>query len=309
MRITSNTFTNQIIAGSQAAQSQLSTLQQQISTGNDIETPSDDPIAYSQASEMQNSLNQLNAYSSAATEATTLTTQNNQAMTSLHQIVAQAGELLSSVTSSMSTSDLQDVGTQMSALISQLTSVVNQSSNGTYLFGGTSNQPPINASTQTYNSSANGQTTSIEVQPGNPVTTGIVAGQAGPPAVDGFLYDSSTGTDVLGSLKQALSDLNSGNVTALQGADTTAVNNSLNLVSSYVGSTASDIAAAQAAGNQITQQITAQEGTINGLTQTNLPDAMVQLQQLQNQYEATLEAGTRIMNLTIMNYLSNVATT
>jgi hypothetical protein len=187
--------------------------------------------------------------------------------------------------------------------------VVNQSSNGTYLFGGTSNQPPINASTQTYNSSANGQTTSIEVQPGNPVTTGIVAGQAGPPAVDGFLYDSSTGTDVLGSLKQALSDLNSGNVTALQGADTTAVNNSLNLVSSYVGSTASDIAAAQAAGNQITQQITAQEGTINGLTQTNLPDAMVQLQQLQNQYEATLEAGTRIMNLTIMNYLSNVATT
>jgi flagellar hook-associated protein 3 FlgL len=308
MRITSNTFTNQILTGSQTAQAQLANLQQEISTGNDIQNPSDNPIAYSQASQTQQSLDQLSFYSTAATTASTLATQNNQAMTSVHQIVAQAGELLAGVSSNMSSSDLADVGTQMSSLISQLTSVVNQSSNGNYLFGGTSNQPPINASTQTYNNQSNGDTTSIEVQPGNSVQTGIVAGRPGSPPVDGFLYDSNTGTDVLGSLKQALADLNSGNVTALQGTDTTALNNSLDLVSTYVGSTASDISAAQTAGDQITQQITTQQNVVSGLTQTNLPDAMVQLQQLQNQYEATLEAGTRMMNLSIMNYLSAVST-
>ena len=309
MRITSNTFTSQIIAGSQSAQSLLANLQQEISTGNDIQNPSDNPIGYSEATQTQQSLDQLSTYSAAATQASTLATQNNQAMTSLHQIVAQAGELLASVSSNMSPSDLKDVGTQMSSLVSQLTTVANQKYNGNYLFGGTSNQPPINASTQTYNSQANGDTTSIEVQPGNSVQTGIVAGQPGPPAVDGFLYDSSTGTDVLASLKQAVADLNSGNVTAVQGADTTAINNSLTLLSTYVGSTASDIGAAQTAGDQISQQMVTQQDSLNGLTQTNLPNAEIQLQQLQNQYEATLEAGTRIMNLSIMNYLSAVSST
>jgi flagellar hook-associated protein 3 FlgL len=309
MRVTSNTFTSQIIAGSQSAQSLLANLQQEISTGNDIQNPSDDPIAYSEATQTQQSLDQLSTYSAAATQASTLATQNNQAMTSLHQIIAQAGELLASVSSNMSPSDLKDVGTQMSSLVSQLTTVANQTYNGNYLFGGTSNQPPINASTQTYNSQANGDTTSIEVQPGNSVQTGIVAGQPGPPAVDGFLYDSSTGTDVLASLKQAVADLNSGNVTAVQGTDTTAINNSLTLLSTYVGSTASDIGAAQTAGDQISQQMVTQQDSLNGLTQTNLPNAEIQLQQLQNQYEATLEAGTRIMNLSIMNYLSAVSTT
>ena len=125
--------------------------------------------------------------------------------------MAQASELATSVTTNMSASDLQAVGTQMSALVSQLTSIVNQqSAGGNYLFGGTANQPPITAA-GAYNTATNGVETSIDVQPGNPVQTSIVAGQAGTPGVSGFLYDASTGVDVLGAIKQAAADLNAGN--------------------------------------------------------------------------------------------------
>ena len=238
-----------------------------------------------------------------------MTAQNNQAMTSLHQIVAQAGEYLASVTSNMSASDLQNVGTEMQSLVTELTSIVNQKgADGSYLFGGTSNQAPISSS-GTYNTGTNGNTTSIDVQAGNPVQVTIAAGSSGPPAVDGFLYDSASGTDVLAALTQAVSDLNSGNTTALQGTDATAVSNALNLVSSYVGSTAASMSAVATATTQLSQQSTSESNTVNGLVQTNLASASVQLQQLEMQYQASLEAGTRVMSLSILNYIGQVPTT
>jgi flagellin-like hook-associated protein FlgL len=126
--------------------------------------------------------------------------------------------------------------------------------------------------------------------------------------VDGFLYDSSSGTDVLAALTQAVSDLNSGNASAAQTTDVTAVNKALNLVSSYVGSTAAAMSAVATASTQLSQQSSSEENTVNGLVQTNLASASVQLQQIENQYQASLEAGTRVMNLSILTYMDQVAT-
>jgi flagellar hook-associated protein 3 FlgL len=308
MRVTANTYTNLVISSSQTSQQQLATLQQQISTGDSVQFASDNPLAYQQAAQDQSSLAQLNAYTNAANAATTLTTANNSAMTSLHTIMAQASELATTVTSNMSASDLQNIGTQMSSLLTQLTSVVNQTSNGNYLFGGTADKPPIDTTTGTYNTAANGQTSTIDVQQGNAVQTGIVAGGSGTPPADGFLYDSSTGVDVLASLKQAISDLNSGNASAVQTTDLPALNKSLDLVSSYVGSTAANMAAVSTASNILSQQMTSQTNQLNGLTQTNLPNVTLQLQQIQTRYQASLEAGSRILGLSMLNYMSSIPT-
>ena len=309
MRITSNTYPSLLISSSQLAQQQLAALQQQISTGESVQLPSDNPLVYAQATQEQTSLAELQTYSNAASEANALTSQNNSAMTNLHQIVAQASELATSVTSNMSTTQLKNLGTEVSALVNQLTSVVNQkSANGTYLFGGTSNQPPI-TSTGAYNTATNGDTRTIEVQPGNAVQTGIAAGRPGTPPVDGFLYDSSSGVDVLGALNQTVTDLNSGNASAVQGTDLTSLNNALNLVSQYVGSTAASMSAVETATTSNQQQITSQSNQLNALTQTNLPNAEIQLQQIQNQYQASLSSGSRLMSLSILNYISSVPTT
>jgi flagellar hook-associated protein 3 FlgL len=308
MRVTANTYTNLVVSSSQAAQQQLATLQTQISTGNSIQDPSDNPALYGEAAQDQTALSQLGAYSQVAATATSMTATNNQAMTSIHQIVAQAGEYLASVTSNMSTTDLQNLGSEMQGLVTQLTSIVNQkSSGGTYLFGGTSNQPPI-TSAGAYNTATNGDTTTVDVQASNPVQVTVAAGSAGPPAVDGFLYDSASNTDVLTALTQATADLNSGNATAAQSTDLTAVNNALNLVSSYVGSTAASMSGVATATTQLSAQTNSEGSTINGLVQTDLASASVQLQQIEMQYQASLEAGTRVMSLSILNYIDQVAT-
>jgi flagellar hook-associated protein 3 FlgL len=309
MRVTSTTYSNLVINSSQNAQQQLAALQQQISSGDSVQFASDNPLVFQQASQTQTSLAQLNAYTSAAATATTQTSANNSAMTSLHTVVAQASELATGVTGTMSTSDIQNVGTEMNALLTQITSIANQTdSNGNYSFGGTSNQAPISTTTGTYNTATNGEATSIDVQQGNSIQTGIVAGRPGSPPVDGFLYDSTTGVDVVGAIKQAVTDLNSGNVTALQSTDLPALNKALDLVSSYVGSTAASMSAVQNASNALSSETTAQTNTLNSLTQTNLPTATLQLQQIQTQYQAALEAGSRILNLSILNYIGAVST-
>jgi flagellar hook-associated protein 3 FlgL len=293
-----------LINSSQSSQVQLAQLQQEISTGDSVQFASDNPLAYQQAAQDQSTISQLNAYTSAASEATTQTSQNNQAMTSLHQLIAQAGEYATSVTTNMSASDMANLGQEMSALMSQITSIVNQSSDGTYAFGGTANQPPISGGT--YNSATNGQGQTIDVQQGNSVQTGIVAGRPGSPPVNGFLYDSTSGVDVLASLNQAITDLNAGNASAVQTNDVPALNNALDHVSMYVGSTAASMAAVSTASQTLTQQLTSQNNQLNALTQTNLPNVTVQLQQIQNQYQASLEAGSRILGMSLLNYIGSV---
>ncbi len=83
-----------------------------------------------------------------------------------------------------------------------------------------------------------------------------------------------------------------------------ALNAALNLISSYVGSTAASMAAVSTAKTQNASQVTSEGNDLNSLTQTNVATASVQLQQIQNQYEATLEAGSRVLGLSILNYLA-----
>ena len=68
------------------------------------------------------------------------------------------------------------------------------------------------------------------------------------------------------------------------------------------------MSAAQTASQSLQQQITSQSDQLNALTQTNLPNESIQLQQISTQYQASLEAGTRIMGLSILNYLSSIPT-
>jgi len=76
-----------------------------------------------------------------------------------------------------------------------------------------------------------------------------------------------------------------------------------------VGSTAASMSAVETATTSNQQQITSQSNQLNALTQTNLPNAEIQLQQIQNQYQASLSSGSRLMSLSILNYISSVPTT
>jgi len=305
MRIATNTLSQFVLNGSQSSQQQLASLEQDISTGNDVTQASDDPLAYNQASQVQSNLAQLNAYSDAISTATTSTSANNSAMTQLYKLVSQVSENATSVASDTSTANMQDIGTSTSGLLTELISIANQKdANGNYIFGGTNNQPPLN-SNGSFNTSANGATSTTLVGAGDPVQTGIVTGGTGSPATDGFLSDSSTGVNVIAAIQQTITDLNSGNATAVQTTDVPALNAALNQISLYVGSTAASMSAVSTASTQNSSQVTSEGNQLNSLTQTNLPNATVQLQQIQNQYEATLEAGSRILGLSILNYLGS----
>jgi flagellin-like hook-associated protein FlgL len=305
MRIDSQALTQWVVSGSQASQIQLASLEQDLSTGNDVTQASDNPLAYSQASTTQSSLSQLNAYSNAIATAGTTTAANNSAMTSIYNLVAQAGENATSVATDTSSANMADFATEISSLLSQVIGAANQKDvNGNYMFGGTNNQAPL-SSTGTFNASANGTVNSTLLAPGNSLQTSIVAGNpSGSPATDGFLYDSASGVNVIATLQQTISDLNSGNATAVQTTDVPALNKALDLISNYVGSTAASMSAVTTAKTQNASQVATEGNTLNSLTQTNVATASVQLQQIQNQYEATLEAGSRVLGLSILNYLS-----
>jgi flagellar hook-associated protein 3 FlgL len=309
MRIDSQALTQWVVSGSQASQIQLATLEQDLSTGNDVTQASDNPLAYSQASATQSNLSQLNAYSNAISTATTATAANNSAMTSIYTLVSQASENATSVASDTSTANMQDFATEVSSLLTQVISAANQKDvNGNYMFGGTNNQAPL-SSTGTFNASANGTVNSTLLAPGNSVQTTVVAGNpSGSPATDGFLYDSASGVNVIAALQQTITDLNSGNASAVQTTDVPALNKALDLISTYVGSTAASMSAVTTAKTQNASQVATEGNTLNSLTQTNVATASVQLQQIQNQYEATLEAGSRVLGLSILNYLGSTTT-
>ena len=227
-------------------------------------------------------------------------------MTSLHQLVAQASELATSVTSNMSASDLQAVGTEMNALVSQLTSIVNQkTANGNYLFGGTANQPPI-TSAGTYNSATNGDDTTIEV----------AAGQSRADQHRGRPLRVAPGRRLslrfnLGSRRArrpATDHHRSQRRQCLRRADRPICPRSTkpSTTSPHMSEAPPPACPpSRPPAPDSSSRSPRENNQFNALTQTNLPNATVQLQQIQMQYQATLEAGTRILGLSILNYIAS----
>ena len=314
MRVATDAYANTLINQVNSLSAQMDNLENEVTTGLSVQSPSDNPGA------METTLDDLSSQSAQQQYSSNITTLQSQAnsvysvLQQLQTITSQAQTIATeSSNPTNSQTDLDNYASQVTTLIQQAAQLVNSKdpSTGQYLFGGTnSGQQPFSVTTNSSgnvtgvsyegNSSVNqaqiasGTTVSVEVPGVN--TTG-----SGAP---GVITDSRTGADLFNHLIALQNDLQSGDTTAISNTDTQNLQNDENNITYQVAYNGNVQTRLNTASSFASSQSNSLNQSISNASSADAVQAMVQLNQTQTAYEAALETTTRVMQISLVDFLT-----
>jgi len=136
-RITNALQSSMLLSSMNASLRRLLELQQQISTGNRINTPSDDPIGANTALELQDMLAKATQYETNVNTASQSLGLTETALSSLSDILTQAKTLMLQQVGSTATADTRKTAaTSVDGMLQEAVSIANRKFGNTYIFGG-----------------------------------------------------------------------------------------------------------------------------------------------------------------------------
>lgn len=296
MRINPNMVPD-ILAAIQGTQSQETTALEQLSTGKRVNKPSDDPAASAEMVQNQVLSGQVDQYTTDASGVLdmmhTIDSSLSAVVTSVNQAISVGTE---GANSTVTTSQRQAMAQQVQGIFASVLNAANLSYNGSYLFGGTASTAAPYAADSTsstgYKYNGNEDVNTVQIGAGFDLQTNLPGDQ---------LF-SNSGSDLLGSLNQLATALQSGTTTDIANAtqQVTAGLNYLTQQRVFYGNAMSQINAQETFLSQETVNLKSQANTLIGADATQ---AATMLSQAQTANSAVLSAAAKIMPETLLDYL------
>jgi flagellar hook-associated protein 3 FlgL len=294
-RITQGMMNQTLLYDLQHVTSQLSTSEQELSSGYKINLPSDDPYAASQALKLRADLASNQQYQGNVSDANAWQNVADTALGNIGDSVQRARDLIiQGANGTNSASDRTAMVTELNQLIDSIKTDANTQYAGRYVFSGTATntQPYQQGSVDSYS----GNTASITREIGAGVQVSI--NQPG----SSIIGDASSG--LLNTLRTIVNDLSSGNTNALSTTDLTAIdaaNDSLLNARAQVGAMSDRLTTAT---NRLTQTEQSTTHLLSDVQDADMTQVMVQFSTQQAAYQAALHAGAQIIQPSLMDFLS-----
>ena len=314
MRITANAYDSSLVSQLNQLSTKQYTIQNQVSTGLSVQAPSDDPTA------MENTLDyqaQNAAQTQYSSNISTLQSRANSVysvLQSLQTITSRAGEIATLAGNAVnSQSNLGNYANEVNQLINQVVNAANTKdpSTGQYLFGGTaSTSAPFTTTTDasgdvtgvTYN--GNSSVNQAQIGAGMTATADIPGTNTGSSGAHGLITDSQSGADLINHLIALRNNLNAGNTTAITNTDNANLQKDENNVAYQVANNGVVQNQLNLASTLATNHSQSLNTMISNTSSADLVQTMMQLSQTQTAYQAALQSGAKIMQLSILNYIS-----
>ena len=311
MRVSSSSFGESFIYQTNQLENEQNTLQSEATTGLKFATPGDDPAGMSQALELQADSSANTQYQNNITQLQDSATTSYNALNGLQTLISQANTIAAGVDGTTPTQQLAGDATEISGIIQQALQLANtQDSSGNYIFGGTVASTPPFAATTDSNGNVTGVTyqgnTSVaqaEIAPGVTVSTQTLGANTTGTGPRGLITDTRYGADLFNHLISLQNDLTSGNVNAVSSTDVQNLSKDENNIAYQVGSNGVVQSELTNTGDVATQQGTSLTTQMSNLTNANLATTLTQLQQTQTAYQAALESGVQVLQLSLLNYM------
>ena len=293
-RVTVATTTSTSIANIEAAAARLASMQNQLSSGQAITTPSDNPSGTVQAMQLRGQLSRNTQYGSNASDALSWLGAQDSAYSQIVSVLQNARTLvvqgLNSGTADASSNAA--LAQQLSGLRTTLISLANTAYGGRPVFGGTTASPTAYDSSGSY--LGDGGAVTRAIGPGSTVTVG-----ANGPDVFG---DDSSGTSVF-TLLQNLSAALTSNPPALSGSALGQLDSALSRVStaqSVEGATYQQVQRAQTTQTSLGTSLQTQ---LTGIEDVDVADMAVKVAAANTSYQAALQTTASIGQLSLLNFL------
>jgi len=297
---TPTVIASQLVSYLNADQSQQATLETQLSSGNVVNQPSDNPAAAGSLLAANSSLARAQEYSSNASDASawlSLGTSTLNSVTSALQSAEQSVTALSGYALSNSSAAVATTTAALQSVLSQVTALANTTYGNQAIFAGTGNVSVA------YDASGN------YVGAGNPPTRTVGPGVSVAIAATGPAVFGSGSSGLLGPtgiLSKLISDVSTGTPASIATATTTdlaALKSAVQNVTNQAGILGAAYQSVQGFAAQATNVQTALQTQISAVDSVNIAQATTALTQSQNTYQAGLWATAQIEQHSLVTYL------
>jgi flagellar hook-associated protein 3 FlgL len=301
-RVTQQMTASNLLSNINQSLNRIDTTQQELSTGKKINQPSDNPYGTSLALQLNNQLGNLTSYSNSVTDGTGWAQAGNAALTDITNSVQRVRELVvSAANGTQSRADMSADASEVNQLIDQIKQDANTQYNGQYIFSGAATgTQPYPAGSDAYAGDTGqvtrtiGPNTSLAVNADLSSVLGTGQTTPGQPAGDNKLLNT------LRNISDAMQSGNSGALgTSLSQLDTNL--GSLNGTTADLGATTDRL---QMAASRIQSLQNSDSQSLSGVQDADMAKTEVDFSTQQAALTAALQAGAKIVQQTLMDFLS-----
>ncbi|HEY1760963.1 MAG TPA: flagellin [Acidimicrobiales bacterium] len=298
MDISDVAFTQTLMNQLSSQSNSIAQLQEQIASGQALNQPSDNPAAVTQVLALSSQVGQLTSWQTNSDTATSwLATANSTANSVLESLQsAQTLLLQASNEGAQDATTFQALGSQISGVVSNLTSLANTQFEGRAIFAGTSASPTAYDASGNY--LGNADTPTVVIGPGQG------AGQTVALSVPGTALFGTGATNIFSTLSTVATALLSGtpSAAAISSAMTALSSNidSAQQASAVLGNSSEEVSNVTAT---LTNQIASVQASQANLEDVNVATATTQLESETTNYQAALWAAAQSLPDTLVKFL------
>ncbi len=311
MRVTENTIATMVLSSLQQGMERLGNLQQQVSSGLKLNSPSDDPISAQQVVMLKGLLQNGNQYARNITTGNAWLTASDSAMSEMANDVTSATEVAQEMANGTYTAtDRSNAVTQLKQLKSQLIQLGNTQIAGNYIFGGfVSNSPPFDTTVNTNTSdplygtpSGNyvGTDDAVNMEVAN--SSYVAINYSGGKLLRGGTPPGSSGVDLIGQLNSLITALSNNDVSGVQSA-LPALNSALEQITNARTDIGARMTRVQSASSSLDSANLSLSTMISDKQDADILKVTSDLTQQQNAYQVALATSAKISQLSLLDYL------
>ena len=294
VRITQGMTAAIVLGDIQAASERLSLLQQKMSSGKELQTPSDNPYGVTRALQLRSDLESNRQYQRNATDANDWHAVTDTTLSHISDLVLRARDLVvQGASDTLGPAGRQAIVSEFKQLVDSVKSEANTKVAGRFLFAGsaTLTQPYAMGGADTY--SGNTDTMRREIGPGVPIDLNVNGSTA--------IGDASSG--LLKAMRDVIVHLTAGDTASLQTTDLQAITTAADGVTNLraeVGTRQMRLETATARLQQIEQT---QSELLSTVEDADMAKTYVDFSTQQAVYQAALKAGSQVVQPSLLDFL------
>lgn len=290
IRITQQQLNGAFSTDLQSIQARLYETQRQVTTGQRLARPSDDPTAMAQMLGYDTQLVDLDRYQANAANSISMIDTADSALDTVTSALQRVRELtIQAANASTGNNDRAAIATELAQLKGVIQGALNTRHGDVYVFGGTATSvPPFVTNAYT------GTATSMTRRVGENQTVAI--------NIAGDIAVGANGSNTLDAIDQLITDVTTNNLAGIQGGITTITAKTDVAIDARtrLGAISARLELVQDRLSRTQERVLQARSDV---ADVDMADAYMRFTQQQSMYEAALAAGTRIMKTSILDFL------
>lgn len=291
-RITQAMLSGSLLTDLDTISSSYAATQRKLSSGKELEKPSDDPFAVSRALQLSGELDANKQYQRNVQDAQGWQSATDSALGEIGDLALRARDLVvQGATGSAGADARASIAAEITQIVDSIKSAANTQYAGSYVLSGSAtDKAPFLLDPAQDGYQGNGDALSREIGDGVAVQVNTTAGGAI--------------TALVGALRTVVGHLGAGDTSSLQGSDLRTLDQTLSDLTTEratVGAVGNRLETASSRLQQLEESATQ---LLSSTQDADMAKTLVELSQQQAVYQAALRAGAQVIRPSLMDYLT-----